>query len=204
MDELQQAKEYVEAMWDGLVTTLGLEENYNDLRDVERRRAKHSQLSPESIQACSIKSVLTRYEGTKSDVEVVQLAEKDFSAGGILSIDPESFTLEGAATTKEKLGDDVADVLRKSLWHGTTPGSFVENQCLLLEALRCSLQNDWRCLFLAGMYKPGMIVRRARRRGRTKTGVILQAFGYLLRILWLEEQLSDRFVIGDLQANMEQ
>ena len=53
---------YVTAMFNsGLLTTLSLENGFNDLRDNEARGARHQQRAPDTLQSLSISSLHSRY-----------------------------------------------------------------------------------------------------------------------------------------------
>ena len=67
------ATRYVQAMFPGYLDSLGLELMFNDMRDNERRQAKHGQRSDMSHAAMSISSAATRYPEAKQIVPSPEL-----------------------------------------------------------------------------------------------------------------------------------
>ena len=145
---------YIDAMFNGMTNTLGLENGFNDLRDNESRGARHQQRSPSTLQSLSISSLISRYEAS---APVVRMTAEVASRCGTLHCEKSLFEAEKAPTSKEHLGLD-ASAIDASGWESTSPHHFSTTQLPLLHVLAKTDPTDWPHLWKAGMTRSHMVL----------------------------------------------
>ena len=151
----QRALAYVRALFEGgVLTTLGLENGFNDLRDNEARGARHQQRSAETLQSLSLSSHQSRYEG---HAELVRVTPELVSRCGAYHCDKDLFAPEKLSATQDTLGFDI-----KSFY--SNPGAktkvdlFPRVQLSLLHALLAADRESWPNLWMACLLRPHMVV----------------------------------------------
>ena len=151
------ATRYVQAMFPGYLDSLGLELMFNDMRDNERRQAKHGQRSDMSHAAMSISSAATRYPEAKQIVPSPELMAVTSS----VHVAPSLFRTARAPRTAEALGVDSA-LLEQSggaYWPSPPIESMNKTAWPLLLSLLRTPEGDWRNMWMASLLRAHMIVR---------------------------------------------
>ena len=150
----QRAMAYVQAMFQQMWTSLPLELGFNDLRNNERRSARHQQRSNEMLQSLAISSMTSRFQGTPSNPLVLDLAHAAKIAG--VHCSPKVFAPPSHKDAKAS-GLDM-DGLRRRSYAGME--SMTTNHLPLVHAMVSVPKADWPALWHARWLRLGMVISR--------------------------------------------
>ena len=150
----QAALEYAAAIFDGVLTTLGLENGFNDLRDNERRGARHTQRAPDTLSSLSISSQHSRYSGK---APVLGITPDSIGRCGNLHCHPSMFLADQLPSGKDVLGIDAAGIEHGG-WPSTSVDAFSKVQLSLFHGLMKTDPSQWGTLWMAGLLQPHMII----------------------------------------------
>ena len=151
------ATRYVQAMFPGYLDSLGLELMFNDMRDNERRQARHGQRGDLSHAAMSISSAATRYPEAKHIVPSPEIMAQTRS----VHVSPSLFRTALAPRTAEALGVDSA-LLEQSggaYWPSPPIESMNKTAWPLLRSLLRTPAEDWCHLWVASLLRARMVVK---------------------------------------------
>ena len=94
---------YIESMWRAPLTTVGLENGFNDLRDNEARGARHKARGEQTLQALAMSSLAHRYE---HGVECTTVEPEDVSHHAGIHCTNGVFLAKDACTSAGRVGVD--------------------------------------------------------------------------------------------------
>ena len=146
-------------MWSGNQHTLALENGFNDLRDNEGRGARHKARSEQTLQTLSLNSMKARYNET---APLVQAEASDLAGQSQTHVRNDVFQGAKAPTSATDTGLEAQSLVdARSSWKSTSPLQFTNDQLGLLHALQRCPEENWDKLWLAKLFKPHMVIRKA-------------------------------------------
>jgi hypothetical protein len=140
---------YIEALFQGVTNSMGNENCFNDMRDSERRSAKHVSRSPEQVAGLALHSLSKRYPDTV-EVQPHHLAE----ARG-RHVAPDSFIPTAAPSAG--VGIDVDGILKND-FPSTSAHYFGLGHCFLLQALLLAPREAWQNLWVCRCFQPHLLI----------------------------------------------
>ena len=148
--------QYVRQLFDALLTSLGLENNFNDLRDNENRASRNRQRSETTLAALSIRSTSPRYAKT---VDFPSVSPEDVSAVTNLHCRNSLFHPEKGPMTEKELGVDPQAITdQRGQWTSSTPDSVALSQSTLLTALLCTKKDLWSKIWMTRCFRRHMVI----------------------------------------------
>ena len=152
--------------------SLGLENGFNDIRDNERRGAKHQQRGDGALHSLEISSMATRWAKSPNEFRptLVSLDEQAVASCKALHVEPKAYRAAAEGVTEKQLGFKVQDLTKPSVhWPSTSPDRFSVVELAHFHAMFHNpddfLDPDdpdkgrvWDCLGLAIFYKPGLVI----------------------------------------------
>lgn len=153
----EDARAYVQSMHGGesYLTTLALENGFNDLRDNEQRGARHKQRSPNLLQALAISSMATRY---KDKANLVELNPEDVARADKYHCRPQVFQARGSSSEAEFAFNPDAITEQRRNWTGISLDSLVAEQSLFRALLETD-ESQWAGLAFALLFRQHMVVK---------------------------------------------
>jgi len=145
---------YVRTLFSGILNTMSNENGFNDLRDAERRQAKHHTRAPEAIAAVAIKSQVKRFP----DEVNVQVSPKGFTRCASWHAGP---TMHVPKPSPQQCSPLPTERILKSDWPSTSAHLFSLSHCMMLQALSISPREAWRNLWLARIFRPYLVISDA-------------------------------------------
>jgi hypothetical protein len=146
---------YVEALFQGLTNSMGNENCFNDMRDSERRSAKHVSRSPEQVAGLALHSVSKRYPDT------LELQPQHLIAARSKHMAPESFiptvSSHRAGAVASEVGIDVDGILKND-FPSTSAHYFGLGHCFLLQALLLAPRERWLNLWVCRCFQPHLLI----------------------------------------------
>ena len=121
------ALEYLQALFKEYFNSFGNENGFCDIRDNERRGAKHTQRSDGTLHALAISSMATRWTASEVEFrpELVTVEAEDVSASKSVHVAPETYRAGGKSATAEALGFNPGDITSPdTYWHSTSTDRF--------------------------------------------------------------------------------
>ena len=94
------------------MNSFGDENGFCDIRDNQRRGAKHSQRSDDSLQAMAVSSMASRWSETPEEQRprLVHVDEEAVSSSPSLHVDPAIYRVGEASTRPQKVGFKITDL----------------------------------------------------------------------------------------------
>lgn len=146
-----KAAAYAHGLFSGVPNTLACENSFNDVRDSERRRAKHQKLSPEGVAGIAIQSLQKRFDPAR----VVNLDAAHVESCSSVHVERATFAPKGSLTS------DAAGVpverITASDWSTTSAHAFAYVHCWHLQALLLAAPAVWDLLWAAKCFRPHTI-----------------------------------------------
>ena len=172
------ATAYLSKLWGAVLNSVALENGFNDLRDNERRGARHTGRSEQVMQALALSSMTSRCHDATN---CVQVSPDDVSGRARrYHVANELFRGKDASTNPEDIGVDAAALTsNRSAWPSTGPDTF-SMQLLLLHALASCDQEHWGKLWMACLLRSHMLVSAPPRKSVSDGGNAPAEFFYVL------------------------
>ena len=178
------ALKYTRAMFKGISNTMGLENDFNVLRDNEAREARHTVRGDGTLQALAISSLNSRYEG---QVPLVSVEAEDVGEARSFHCRPSFFRASDAPTSKQTLGVDPWGLVNdRAAWPSTKSDVFNDTQSPLLKAVERAPEDAWGNLWMCRLLKEHMLITEA------KSGKLFYVLGVAKWTASLLELVSER------------
>ena len=109
---MQAGLRYVTSMYSEYFNSFGDEQGFNDIRDDERRRAKHHQRGDGTLHAMAISSMASRWAESAEEhrPKLVKLDEEAISSSRTVHVDPSTYRVAEAPTHPKKVGFKISDL----------------------------------------------------------------------------------------------
>ena len=124
---VRAALEYLSTVFNEYFNSFGNEQGFCDIRDNERRGAKHTQRSDGTLHALAISSMATRWEASEVEYrpELVAVDPEDVASSSNVHVAPETYRTGGKRVTAESLGFDPGEISNPNThWPATTVDRF--------------------------------------------------------------------------------
>ena len=109
------------------LNSFGNENGFNDIRDNERRGAKHSQRSDATLQSLAISSMATRWAASEEEYRptLIQVEAEDVSSSTHVHVAPDTFRASGTKPKEDMLGFDPKEISDPQVtWPSTSTDRF--------------------------------------------------------------------------------